>query len=231
MDSRTFDRLIAEAARPSRRSTLRLLAAGLLGGVLAGRWVAPSAAQFADDRDSDGLIDADETAIYGTSPGAYDSDGDGLNDGEEIYYGTNPLVVDANTIQADRDGDGLQDADERAIYGTQPGNYDTDGDGVGDGEEVSLGTNPNVGNVDGGTVNGTGCYATDAAGNCICFAVDSNGNCAIGVADTQGATCRGIGSTCNSDAECCSASVLCCFDGTYLSTRCTDVTAYGGVCL
>ncbi len=35
LDPMTFDRLVAEAARPSRRSTLRLLPAGLLGGALA----------------------------------------------------------------------------------------------------------------------------------------------------------------------------------------------------
>jgi hypothetical protein len=243
MDARTFDRLIADAAQPSRRRALRFLAAGLLGGLLASRWAAPAVAQTYGDGDSDDLLDADETAIYGTNPNAYDTDGDGLSDGEEvIYYGTNPLVADANTIQVDNDGDGLQDADERNIYGTQPLNYDTDGDGVGDGQEVSNGTDPNSGvvvyqdpppptSVDGGNANGTGCYATDAAGNCICFAVDSNGNCLIGVADTQDVTCRGVGSTCNNDAECCGPSVLCCFDGTYLSTRCTDVTAYGGVCL
>ena len=170
----------------ARRRTLRLLAGGLLGGVLAGRWVAPAAAQFADDRDSDGLLDADESAIYGTNPGAYDSDGDGLNDGEEIYYGTNPLVADANTIQVDSDEDGLQDADENTIYGTQRLNYDTDGDGVGDGEEVYLGTNPLVAPP---PANGDAVAIGDA---------NSGGNAdgAIGVGDTGDVICRGIGCTC-----------------------------------
>lgn len=91
MDPWTFDRLIAEATRPSRRGALRLLAGGLFGGVLAGRWVAPAAAQRPDS-DSDGLYDDDETAIYGTDPSAYDTDGDAVGDGEEVYIGTNPLA-------------------------------------------------------------------------------------------------------------------------------------------
>jgi hypothetical protein len=90
MDARTFDRLIAEAARPSRRGALRLAAAALVGGVLASRHLAPAAAQRADS-DGDGLYDDDETDVYGTDPAVYDTDGDGFGDGEEIYYGSNPL--------------------------------------------------------------------------------------------------------------------------------------------
>lgn len=43
------------------------------------------------DRDEDGLYDDDETDYYGTDPDEYDTDGDGSGDGEEIYYGTDPL--------------------------------------------------------------------------------------------------------------------------------------------
>jgi hypothetical protein len=42
----------------------------------------------------------------------------------------------------DSDGDGLSDADETAVYGTDPGNWDTDGDGVGDGAVVAAGGDP-----------------------------------------------------------------------------------------
>jgi hypothetical protein len=42
----------------------------------------------------------------------------------------------------DRDGDGLGNLFERAILHTKPGNPDTDGDGIGDGEERRQGTNP-----------------------------------------------------------------------------------------
>jgi hypothetical protein len=43
------------------------------------------------DSDGDGLYDTDETSVYGTNPGVYDTDGDGTGDGAEVYYGTNPL--------------------------------------------------------------------------------------------------------------------------------------------
>jgi hypothetical protein len=43
------------------------------------------------DSDGDGLYDADETSVYGTSASVFDSDGDGVGDGQEVYNGTNPL--------------------------------------------------------------------------------------------------------------------------------------------
>jgi hypothetical protein len=45
-------------------------------------------------------------------------------------------------VRADRVGDGPYDDDEKAVYGTTPDVFDTDGDGPGDGEEVYLGTDP-----------------------------------------------------------------------------------------
>ncbi len=51
-----------------------------------------------------------------------DSDGDGLSDSEEAYYGT-----DADT--ADSDGDGIGDAEEVAQWGTG-WSEDNDGDGL-----------------------------------------------------------------------------------------------------
>ena len=44
-----------------------------------------------NDRDSDGLFNADETDVYGTNPDVADSDGDGPDDGQEVFDGTNPL--------------------------------------------------------------------------------------------------------------------------------------------
>ena len=67
---------------------------------------------------------------------ALDSDNDGLLDGEEAHYGTNPYL-------ADTDGDGLSDGDEVHIYHTDPTRWDTDGDGMSDGQEVLAGTDPN----------------------------------------------------------------------------------------
>jgi hypothetical protein len=69
--------------RRTRRTALRLLAGSLIGGLLTTK---PSrAAQGRPDRDNDGLYDDDETNVYGTRPDVADTDGDGVDDGEEIY--------------------------------------------------------------------------------------------------------------------------------------------------
>jgi outer membrane protein OmpA-like peptidoglycan-associated protein len=82
-----------------------------------------------DDDDSDGLTNGEERR-YGTDPENPDTDADGLKDGEEVKrYKTNPL-------KADTDGDGLSDGDEVYKYRTDPTKFDTDGDGLSDGDEV-----------------------------------------------------------------------------------------------
>jgi Bacterial TSP3 repeat len=43
------------------------------------------------DRDNDGLFDDDETNVYGTNPDVSDTDGDGRDDGQEVYDKTDPL--------------------------------------------------------------------------------------------------------------------------------------------
>jgi outer membrane protein OmpA-like peptidoglycan-associated protein len=83
----------------------------------------------ADDDDNDGLTNGEERR-YGTNPNNADTDGDGLNDGEEVKkYHTNPL-------RPDTDGDGIPDGEEVHVYHTDPLKYDTDGDGLSDGDEV-----------------------------------------------------------------------------------------------
>lgn len=70
------------------------------------------------DRDSDGLLDSEETSGrygYNTDPLNSDTDGDGLNDYEEVTSGS--------------DG-----------YYTDPTKPDTDGDGINDGEDPEPGT-------------------------------------------------------------------------------------------
>lgn len=93
------------------------------------------------DSDGDGLFDDDERDVYGTNPNDSDTDGDGGDDGFEVYSGTDPFTADDQT-QEDSDGDGLFDTDEEQLYGTDPSDFDTDSDGVGDGAEDENGTDP-----------------------------------------------------------------------------------------
>ncbi len=82
------------------------------------------------DTDGDGLNDGQELKEYNTDPKNPDSDNDGLKDGEEVLnYKTNPG-------KADTDDDGLNDYDEAMTHKTDPLNPDTDGDGLKDGDEV-----------------------------------------------------------------------------------------------
>jgi len=67
---------------------------------------------------------------------ADDIDRDGISNEDEVQYGTSPE-------DADTDGDGLDDLDEINTYGTDPTNPDTDGDGFWDGVELINGYNPN----------------------------------------------------------------------------------------
>ena len=93
MDARSFDQLTATIARrQNRRGAFGLLAGGFLAGMLGHLGATPARAMRRPDRDSDGLYDGDETNVYGTNPDLYDTDGDGVGDGEEVYLGTDPLV-------------------------------------------------------------------------------------------------------------------------------------------
>ena len=86
------------------------------------------------DTDDDGLFDGEEVHTYFTDPLEMDTDGDGYSDGEEIENGTNPIVQDSPTFDSDEDG--IDDADEVAL-GTDPNNADSDDDGLNDGEELN----------------------------------------------------------------------------------------------
>ena len=96
------------------------------------------------DTDGDGLSDGAEVYTHGTDPKKADTDGDGLSDRVEINtYGTDPK-------KADTDGDGLSDAAEVNTNGTDPKKSDTDGDGVSDREEINTyGSNPKSIDTDG----------------------------------------------------------------------------------
>lgn len=64
-----------------------------------------------------------------------DPDGDVLTTTQEQALGTNPLRYDT-------DGDGLNDGNEAILYHTDPLRRDTDQDGVSDRDEVLSGTDP-----------------------------------------------------------------------------------------
>jgi hypothetical protein len=93
------------------------------------------------DTDGDDLADRWEHEHYGDlSPdGTTDNDADGGPDGltqaEEYLNGTDPQ-------KADTDGDGLNDGDEVKAHGTDPLDADSDGDRMNDGWEVEHGLNP-----------------------------------------------------------------------------------------
>lgn len=101
-----------------------------------------------EDTDGDGLRDGYEVTATLTNPCFKDSDNngvldnnedldkDGLSNGEELTYGTNPLVNDT-------DEDGIKDFEEINTYGTEANSEDTDSDGLDDYTEIFVTkTNP-----------------------------------------------------------------------------------------
>ena len=114
------------------------------------------------DSDFDGVADVDEEA-YGTDPSNPDTDGDGLQDGDELFsVGTDPLSADTDGDGildgedpdtgsgqgADSDGDGLDDETEQYL-GCDPANPDSDGDGLDDLDELYAQTDPTNPDSDG----------------------------------------------------------------------------------
>ncbi|WP_417531853.1 hypothetical protein [Marinobacter lipolyticus] len=70
-----------------------------------------------------------------------DTDGDGIPDAWEVQYGLNPN--DPSDAELDPDGDGLSNGDEH-LFLTDPTTADTDGDFIPDGFEVSYGLDPTI---------------------------------------------------------------------------------------
>ncbi|WP_153914070.1 thrombospondin type 3 repeat-containing protein [Shewanella sp. TC10] len=94
-------------------------------------------AALADD-DMDGLNNYQEVD-YGTDLYNSDTDFDGISDGVEVLAGLDP--TDPSDASADNDGDGLTNAEEIAL-GTDVNNADSDMDGVSDYDEFLAGTDP-----------------------------------------------------------------------------------------
>jgi hypothetical protein len=93
------------------------------------------------DQDEDGVVHFVEE-LFGTLDGEADTDGDGIEDGDEVTTkwevvvtdrqgGVSSYFVAPDPGTADGDGDGLDDLAERNA-GTDPFNPDTDGDGLPD---------------------------------------------------------------------------------------------------
>ena len=116
---------------------------------------APTAPADATDTDGDGLDDGSEVFVLGTDPLLADTDGDGLADGIEFLLGTNPR-------QEDTDGDGVLDGREVTTTPrsdpfdpcdpkpcTPGADGDEDGDGLPDDDEAAIGTSPQSPDTDG----------------------------------------------------------------------------------
>ncbi|MBV7333871.1 hypothetical protein KFU94_37695 [Chloroflexi bacterium TSY] len=112
-----------------------------------------------EDLDEDGLPDDLEVngfvISYGvtvtTDPNEWDTDGDGLWDGEEVgeYLAAKGFYASiSDPTQQDTDGDGLLDPDELNI-GTNPHHVDTDGDTLSDLLELNNDFDPLHSNPDG----------------------------------------------------------------------------------
>lgn len=136
------------------------------------------------DPDQDGRTNIQEYngGVSGTNPQLADTDGDGLNDGQEFTIGSNPL-------NADSDADGLPDRwevdyqlspiDDGSIDFVNGAGGDPDGDELLNILEFIRKTNPRSGDTDG---DGYSDFAEDSSG--IWFGTDSTGTSPI-LADTD----------------------------------------------
>lgn len=227
MDAQHFDDLVAQAARrPSRRSAMRLLTAGLLGALLP----ATTRAAQRSDRDNDGLFDDDETNVYGTDPDIPDSDGDTRDDGQEVFDGTNPLVNEnapppppADPAPAPPPAQTCSGLGGVCAQFSDccPGEYVQccfNASGIGDCQDVSLTSFICTGYAN---VPATGCGVglTNCGGFCTNLSTD-NGNCgACGQSCAINASCKA--GTC---AQICSGGLTSC------NGICVDLQTHTGHC-
>ena len=88
-----------------------------------------------DDNDNDGVSNGLER-FFGTDPNNPDTDGDGISDKDEVNHADAQQQEQAAEPPLDSDNDGLTDILEK-FFGTDPNNPDSDGDGIGDKDEVN----------------------------------------------------------------------------------------------
>jgi hypothetical protein len=101
----------------------------------------------AADEDDDGLSNLAEYDLE-TNWLDPDTDRDGIDDGPEVSFGTNPLIADVDDIVSDLNGDGVLDNIGGQI-GHQPNESDDDSDGVSNADELLMCTNPFRADTDG----------------------------------------------------------------------------------
>ena len=127
---------------PDLRVAYRVAGAVSAGGVLTYHFGLGSDPDLRDT-DGDGLDDGEEARL-GTSARLGDTDGDGLPDRWELDHELDPLSAAGDEGRdGDPDLDGLPNFAEHAS-GSDPRDPDTDGDGLLDGEEVGGVTATNV---------------------------------------------------------------------------------------
>ncbi|MCK5245256.1 Ig-like domain repeat protein, partial [Candidatus Bipolaricaulota bacterium] len=121
------------------------IASGIFGAAGIALEIAITA--MTEDLDGDGLPGVIELKI-GTSDGQWDSDGDGMDDADEISYcgGYFGGSLRPNPNIPDSDGDGLMDGYELAPFATDVCVADTDCDTLPDGIEVACRTAPTADN-------------------------------------------------------------------------------------
>lgn len=106
------------------------------------------------DTDGDGLSDYYELFMTFTDPVLYDSDENGVNDGDEDFDGDGlsnkeEFLLGTDPCSKDSDMDGMDDYTEVYVYHCNPLLADTDGDHLLDGDEPELGFDPLLTDTDG----------------------------------------------------------------------------------